>query len=99
LVPYPAKGLKDVGYPRDVYIRATSERDWAALRRIRLRALEDAPEAFASTLAETRKQPEVWWRTVATPTPNAWRFLAYEGDEPRGIVGVMREDDDPSTPN
>jgi ribosomal protein S18 acetylase RimI-like enzyme len=79
-----------------VDIRAVSEADWAALRRVRLRALEDAPDAFASTLAETRERAEAWWRSGATPTPSACRFLAYEGDKPRGIVGVAPDDDDPN---
>ena len=35
-------------------VRATTMTDWQALREIRLQALRDAPDAFASTYARRR---------------------------------------------
>lgn len=56
-------------------IRRTRPEEWARLRDLRLRALADAPEAFAATLAEEETQPEAYWRERAA----AAAFVAEEG--------------------
>lgn len=42
-------------------IRRLAPGDWQAYRAIRLRALEDAPDAFGATLAEAQAWPEEEW--------------------------------------
>ncbi|MEQ1737013.1 MAG: GNAT family N-acetyltransferase [Rhodoglobus sp.] len=42
-------------------IRRATPADWRAYRQLRLRALELAPDAFGSTLAEESAQPDDWW--------------------------------------
>jgi GNAT superfamily N-acetyltransferase len=45
-----------------VLVRETVTADWEAWRNIRLQALRDAPDAFASTYAEQMKLGEAHWR-------------------------------------
>jgi GNAT superfamily N-acetyltransferase len=42
-------------------IRALAAGEWRAYRSLRLRALEDSPGAFGSTLAEERVRDDAWW--------------------------------------
>ena len=46
-------------------VRQTGSDDWATLRRLRLRALADAPGAFASTLEAELAFPDDVWRAWA----------------------------------
>ena len=73
-------------------VRADAE-DWAAVREIRLRALSDAPDAFASRLADERDRPESQWRDRLS-SPDASTFLALDGGEPVGLVTVYRDTHD-----
>ena len=51
--------------------------DWRECRALRLRALEDAPDAFASTLERELAFPDrVWRRRLLT----GYQALAFEGD-------------------
>ena len=43
-------------------LQRTAPGDWARVRTLRLRALEDAPDAFGTTLAEDRARPLGDWR-------------------------------------
>ena len=45
-----------------VLVRETVTADWEAWRNIRLQALRDAPDAFASIYAEQVKLGEAHWR-------------------------------------
>jgi GNAT superfamily N-acetyltransferase len=71
-----------------VLVRETKLADWPALRSIRLMALTDAPEAYASTYAEEEAYPDAEWRTRSAGG-NA--FLAYvpeiSASEPVGLAG------------
>ena len=49
-----------------VLVRATTMTDWQALREIRLQALLDAPDAFASTHAREAAFGEDEWRQRAS---------------------------------
>jgi len=65
--------------------------DGPRLRAIRLRALADAPDAFATTLADAEKRdPGEWEAQIAALPTFVWR----EGDADVGLVrGAAREGD------
>lgn len=43
-------------------IRVFGASEWRLYRRLRLRALEDSPEAFGSTVANARARPDSFWQ-------------------------------------
>jgi len=70
--------------------------EWQVIRDVRLRALADAPEAFATTHAEAAARPDDWWRDWAERSAvdaGMAMFLAREGGEPVGIGGVVGDQD------
>ncbi|GLZ49085.1 hypothetical protein Acsp06_52700 [Actinomycetospora sp. NBRC 106375] len=70
-------------------VRRLTADDWRAARATRLRALADAPGAFASTLAREEAFDEATWRTRITD--NAW-FAA--GDPAVGLACGIPEPGD-----
>ncbi len=58
---------------------------WEVLKRLRLAALADAPDAFSPLLAEVAAQPDSYWQAwadrLAAPERNI--FVVRDGDEPR----------------
>lgn len=76
----------------DLTLRALEGDDWEAFRHIRLAALQDAPEAFASSFEEEQGYDEEFWRLRLGRSS---RLLACLDEEPVGIVSVGRgrEDD------
>jgi ribosomal protein S18 acetylase RimI-like enzyme len=64
---------------------------WATLRTVRLAALADAPDAFGSTTERELALDEAEWRRRAQTAPN---FIAWRGDEPVGLVTVVRRPGD-----
>ena len=62
------------------------------LRVIRLRALDDAPEAFATTLAEAEKRDPADWEVQIAALPT---FIWREGDADLGLVRGAPRDGDP----
>jgi GNAT superfamily N-acetyltransferase len=74
-----------------VLVRATALDDWQAMRDIRLEALRDAPDAFASTYArETAFEPAEWHRRATRDGS----FLAFipELAAPAGLVGGFEQE-------
>ena len=71
-----------------VLVRETVTADWEAWRDIRLQALRDAPDAFASTYAEQMKLGEAHWRQRVA---GGGLFLAWIPEvsacEPVGMAG------------
>ncbi|WP_077962054.1 GNAT family N-acetyltransferase [Ensifer adhaerens] len=57
-------------------------------RSIRLEALTREPQAFASTAADWERLSTEEWRARLTANTV---FVALEGDQPLGIMGLMRE--------
>jgi GNAT superfamily N-acetyltransferase len=73
-----------------VLVRATTLDDWQAMREIRLQALRDAPDAFASTYAREIAFEQAEWHRRATRDGS---FLAYLHDgELAGLAGGFEEE-------
>lgn len=78
--------------PSEVVTRIRSDQ-WQILRDVRLRALEDAPSAFGTTLAEGEKRTDRDWQEMARDHANLSDrayFMAYVGDNPCGMAGCYR---------
>jgi ribosomal protein S18 acetylase RimI-like enzyme len=69
-------------------VRRVEPDEWATVRRVRLAALTDAPEAFASTLERELGLEEATWRERIAGSP--W-FLAWHDGEPVGLVAIITE--------
>jgi len=67
-------------------IRETTSEDWELLREARLRALADAPRAFASTLEAERDFPESHWRQLASSDDHHAAFVLDVGGRFDGLV-------------
>jgi ribosomal protein S18 acetylase RimI-like enzyme len=81
-------------------VRPLRADEWPLLRELRLRALADAPEAFASTHAQEAAAPERMWRERATGGPEIVTLLATTGPEgdgsaPAGMTTVRLEGGQP----
>jgi len=70
----------------DVQVRRAQPDEWATVRDVRLAALADAPDAFASTLSRERGRSEPQWRSRIRAWP--W-FLAWRAGEPAGLVAAV----------
>jgi ribosomal protein S18 acetylase RimI-like enzyme len=69
--------------------------DWQALRQLRLRALADTPDAFASTLEAEASFPDEVWRQRAEGGPASANFIAREGGVDVGLAAVFAEPEAP----
>jgi ribosomal protein S18 acetylase RimI-like enzyme len=70
-------------------VRRLREGEAARLRELRLRALRDAPEAFATSLEEGRAEPpERWaeWTTSGATAETQVTVVAVDGDRWLGMV-------------
>ena len=72
-----------------ITVRALDAADWPAWRELRLRALEDSPDAFSRTLEEERAMTDDEWadiisRTTGHPRGNLW--FAQAGAENVGMM-------------
>ncbi len=68
-------------------VRRLGPEDWALLKRVRLTALAQAPEAFYSTLAQEEHRTQAEWRASAGQL--SW-FAALDADSaPAGLVAVL----------
>jgi ribosomal protein S18 acetylase RimI-like enzyme len=73
-----------------VRVRRVQPGEWATLRALRLAALADAPDAFASTMGQELAFDEAEWRRRAANTPT---LIAWRGDEPVGLAAVASRQD------
>jgi GNAT superfamily N-acetyltransferase len=81
-----------------VEVRRVSPEEWQALQDVRLRALEDAPSAFATRVGEARLRPDAWWIDWAAKSADGdgqAMFLAWDGAAVVGMVGTFVEDGRP----
>jgi ribosomal protein S18 acetylase RimI-like enzyme len=76
-------------------VREIHAADWEALRRLRLRALADAPRAFASTLEAELAFPDDVWRRRAGDDPGSATFIASDGGVDIGLARIFAEPDPP----
>jgi hypothetical protein len=74
-------------------IRRAQAADWETLRQLRLAALADAPDAFASTLEAEVAHPDEVWRQRAEEGPTSASFIARERDVDVGLDAVFAEPD------
>jgi len=73
-------------------VRRLGPDDAAAVQRLRRRALEEEPLSFGTSPHEDRVLDDARVVGVLTPTDDAAVFGAFEEDELRGLVGVLRPD-------
>lgn len=76
-------------------IRDTTQDDWQLLSTIRLRALEDSPDAFASDYGAEVPHNEQQWRERLRS--DIW-LLAFENGTAAAPVGVIAATREPPTP-
>jgi ribosomal protein S18 acetylase RimI-like enzyme len=69
-------------------VRRARPDEWRVLRELRLRALADAPEAFASTLADEAAAPEELWRRRAEEGAGLVNLIAETGGARSPGAGV-----------
>jgi hypothetical protein len=76
-------------------VRRLRRGEGAVLRDVRLRALADSPDAFASSLAEETPHPAARWQAYADANEAAKRsvtIVAEERDECVGMAVGLRSD-------
>jgi GNAT superfamily N-acetyltransferase len=77
-----------------VKIRRLEQHEIALHRDVRLRALRDAPDAFAETAAEAEARPPSYWEDLTHSVTQPGRhvmFLACEGDATHGSIYGLRD--------
>ena len=75
----------------DLAIRRLTPDDAAAYRALRLRGLQEHPDAFTSSHAEDSETPLATTERRLAPDSPDWVFGAFVGDELAGVVGLARE--------
>jgi len=79
-----------------ISIRKITPEEVGAFKKIRLRALQDAPYAFSSTYARESEFSDAEWlaRTVRWNGEKGVGFLAMDGEVACGIAGAFLGDED-----
>ena len=79
--------------PMGVEVQRVQAAQWQELRELRLRALADTPEAFASTLSRETAFPDDIWRQRARGGPASANFIARADGLAIGLAAVIAEPD------
>lgn len=69
-------------------ITSVQEVHWPALKALRLASLLDSPKAFGMRHASAAAFTEAQWRERAAGTRGAVYFIAVDGDQPVGLIGL-----------
>ena len=75
-------------------ISALEANEWALFRELRLSALEDSPDAFSPTYAETAVHDEAYWRDAARRFAENERAALLIARPRRGLVSAVADADD-----
>jgi ribosomal protein S18 acetylase RimI-like enzyme len=79
-------------------IRTLEAADWRLYRLLRLRALEESPDAFATTHAEQAERPDDSWAArlaAAAVSADDYPLVAEQEGEPLGLAWAKADADDP----
>jgi ribosomal protein S18 acetylase RimI-like enzyme len=82
----------------ELQVRRLKTEEWPQYRDVRLRALADSPEAFASSFAQERVRPESEWQArvaAAADAPHQLPLVLVDGAELLGLTWGRIEDSDP----
>lgn len=81
-------------------IKQLTPNEWPLLKRIRLQALADAPQAFGTTLVQARSRTDAEWQENGrrfTLLPPAASYHAFSDGIPCGMANCFVSKDDPQT--
>lgn len=70
-------------------VRPTLKDDWHTLKSLRLDALQDSPDAFTASYAETQKHSDDEWKSRAAQQSKCQYLLAFDDHSAIGMVGVI----------
>ncbi len=73
----------------DLWIRPISGDEWRLWRSLRLRAVEDSPDAFRSSLSQESAEADEWWIELirqAAEHPHAVLLVAETDADPVGML-------------
>jgi ribosomal protein S18 acetylase RimI-like enzyme len=81
----------------EVQIVKLQPSQWEAYKNLRLRALQEEPQAFGSSYAENVSKPDNYWveRLTDVEEGKNWLVFAKENNNLIGMMGGFRKDDDP----
>jgi ribosomal protein S18 acetylase RimI-like enzyme len=75
----------------DITVRPLGVDDWERYRSVRLKALQESPDAFVASVEDESAEPEDFWRARME---RSTRLLAERAGEPVGIASVGPADED-----
>lgn len=80
----------------DFGIRPLESDEWRLWRSLRLRAVEESPDSFRSTLVEESAEADDWWRDLIGATvqhPRGLLLVAEANSDPVGMLFGRLDDD------
>ncbi len=74
-------------------VQRATESDWRRVQAVRFKALLDAPDAFATTIEESRQRSGENWRTRLSAKESATFIASFETEDVGMAVGAPYDDD------